>query len=432
MRLALALVALTTCGQQASPPGPIVPAAAQEKPLPPEPAQPTEPEASKPATAAPAAPAAAAPQTSLPTPDRWLLMKFLQGTFPGEVLLSSRMQILGWTDVGFTGSTDGSSNLPLGFNYLANRPVLQQNWLRIERTVVTSGTTQPTFGFRLDTILPGTDYRFTVARGLFSDQLTANHGGPFTYGIDPVQFYAEAYFPTVFRGLDLKLGRFYAQYGVQSIEAPNNALFSHTYTFLDNPFTQTGLLATMTLTDAWTVQAGVVNGQDVFNSPGMEPEFIGSVKWTSPDQRDSATLSTILCSGRFRQRYNLNNANIFDLVYTHKVDSRLTYTAEGLTGFETNVPDVGTARWFGVVNYLTYVFTPRLSGTARLEFWDDAQGLRTGARGLYAVPTLGAQFKIRSDVIVRPEVRYDYNNQSPAFEGHHGLFTAGADLILRW
>jgi hypothetical protein len=42
------------------------------------------------------------------------------------------------------------------------------------------------------------------------------------------------------------------------------------------------------------------------------------------------------------------------------------------------------------------------------------------------------QFKLRNDVIVRPEIRYDYNNQSAPFEGHHGLVTAGADLILRW
>jgi hypothetical protein len=408
------------------------PASAQEKLQKPEPGQPTEPIPTKPGAADAPAPAAAAPPTTSPKPDRWMLMKVLQGTYPGYVLDGNRMQMLGWTDAGFTGSSDRRSNLPMGFNYQANQPALQQNWLRFERTVVTSGTTEPTFGFRTDTILPGTDYRFTVARGLFSSQLTANHGEPNTYGSDPVQFYAEAYFPTVFRGLDVKIGRFYAQYGVQSIDAPSNALYSHTYTFLDNPFTQTGILATAKLTDSWSVQAGLVNGDDVFITPGMEPTFIGSVKWTSPDQRDTATLATILGSGRFNQRRSLNNANVLDLIYTHKFNDRLNYTLEALAGYETNLPDVGTARWLGVVNYLTYTFTPRLSGTARLEFWDDMEGARTGARGLYTVPTLGMQFKLRSDVILRPEIRYDYNGQSRAFEGHHSLTTASTDLILRW
>jgi hypothetical protein len=447
---ALALLAAMTSGQVPAPSGPVVPPAqpwavlgeasalltsspdsALEMPQQPEPAQPTEPTSTKPGTAAAPAPAASAPPTT-PTPDRWLLMKALQGTYPGYELDDNRMQVLGWTEVGFTGSSDSHSNLPMGFNYLANQAALQQNWLRFERTVVTSGTTEPTFGFRTDTILPGTDYRFTVARGLLSDQLTANHGTPDTYGIDPVQFYAEAYFPTVFRGLDIKVGRFYAQYGVESIEAPNNALFSHTYSFLDNPFTQTGIVATATLSDIWTVQAGLVTGEDVFIAPGMEPTFIGSVKWTSPDQRDTATLATILGSGRFEQRRNLNNVDILDLIYTHKVNDRLTYTFEALGGYETNFPDVGTAHWFGVVDYLTYTFTPRLSGTARLEFFDDMQGIRTGARGLYTTPTVGMQFKLRNDVILRPEIRYDDNSQSAAFEGHHGLFTASTDLILRW
>ena len=78
------------------------------------------------------------------------------------MLDSHRVQISGWTEGSFTASSDRNSNLPLGFNYRANEFLLQQNWLRIERPVVTSGTTEPTFGFRCDTILPGADYRFTL------------------------------------------------------------------------------------------------------------------------------------------------------------------------------------------------------------------------------------------------------------------------------
>src|SRR5437868_10907608 len=141
-----------------------------------------------------------------PAADRWLVMKTLQGTWPGAVLDENRLRVWGWTDVSFTAGTAEHNQLPMGFNYLANQFALQQNWLRVERTVVTSGTTEPTFGFRSDTILPGSDYRFTLPRGLFNGQLTANDGSPNTYGIDPVQFYAEAYFPTFGRGLDVKLG----------------------------------------------------------------------------------------------------------------------------------------------------------------------------------------------------------------------------------
>jgi maltoporin len=121
-----------------------------------------------------------------------------------------------------------------------------------------------------------------------------------------------------------------------------------------------------------------------------------------------------------------------DLVYFHTFNPRLTYTLDALFGYQTNVPDVGAATWFGVVNDLTYKFTPRLSGTSRLEFFDDIDGNRTGFQGLYTALTAGVNFQQRKDIIFRPEVRYDYNNELRPFEDKHGLFTAAVDAILRW
>jgi hypothetical protein len=378
------------------------------------------------------APAAAAPAPAPPPPDRWLLMKELQGTLPGALLDDNRLRLSGWTEVSFTASTDAHEQLPMGFNYRANDFLLQQNWLRFERTVVTSGTAEPTFGFRSDTILPGSDYRFTLPRGIFNGQLTADDGLPARYGIDPIQFYGEAYFPTVAHGLDVKVGRFFAQYGVESNDAVSNALASHAYTMIYDPFTHTGVLTTTKLTDAVSVQAGLVLGSDVFIDPADELTFIGSVKWARPDGRDSLLLSVIAGPGRFNAGRNFNNPNIIDLVYTHQFDARLAYNYETLVGYQASVPEIGTAHWFGVLNYLTYAFTPRVSGTARLEFFDDEQGQRTGFPGLYTDVTAGVTLKLRPSVIFRPELRYDYNDQSRPFENKPGLFTATADLILRW
>src|SRR5262249_35279613 len=96
-----------------------------------------------------------APVSPVPAGDRWFFMKLLQGTWEGSLLHGHPMQISARTDVSSTIGTDRRTNLPLGFNYIPYELDVQQNWLRIERTVVTSGTTEPTFGFRWDTILPG-------------------------------------------------------------------------------------------------------------------------------------------------------------------------------------------------------------------------------------------------------------------------------------
>ena len=121
-----------------------------------------------------------------------------------------------------------------------------------------------------------------------------------------------------------------------------------------------------------------------------------------------------------------------DVVYTHTFSSRLSYILDALAGYEIEVPDIGTAAWFGLANYLTYRFTPRLTGTTRLEYFDDIDGNRTGFKGLYTALTAGLNFQPRKAILFRPELRYDYNNESAPFEGKHGLFTATTDLILRW
>jgi hypothetical protein len=381
----------------------------------------------------PAAPTpAAAPASPATPPERWFLMKALQGTGPGALLDDHRLRLYGWTDMTFTASSADDSNLPLGFNWRANQFLVQQNWLRFEEPVVKTGTTEPTFGFRSDWILPGADYRFTLPRGIFNEQLTANHGQPELYGIDPIQFYAEAYFPTIGRGLDVKIGRTFCQYGVESNDAISNALESHAYTFIYDPFTHTGIVNTLQLTDAWSVQFGIVLGADIFINPADEPTAMGSVKWAPPNGRDSVLFSFIANRGKFDTEHNFNNPNVFDLVYTHQFNARLAYNYESLVGYQTGVPGIGTARWASAINYLTYTFSPRLSGTTRLELFDDAQGQRTGFSGLYTAGTLGLSFKLRPGLIFRPEVRYDYNDDSRPFEDHHGLFTATGDVILRW
>ena len=350
-----------------------------------------QPSASSPSPNPTSPPPAPPPSPSpAPAPDRWLLMKSLQGTWEGGFLDSERMSIYGWTEGSFTASTDQHSNLPLAFNYKANEFLLQQNWLRIDRAVVTSGTSEPTFGFRSDWILPGSDYRFTLARGIFNDQLTGDNGKPDLYGIDPIQFYMEGYFPTMAEGLDVKVGRFFAQYGVETNDAISNQLCSHAYTFIYDPFTHTGLLTTTKLSDAWSVQAGAVLGSDVFIDPADTPTFIGSVKWIGSGARDTVLLSVIAGSGRFNQVRNFNNPEVLDFIYTHQFSSRLAYNLETLYGYQTHVTGLGTTDWAGVLNYLTYTFGPRLSGTTRLEFFDDVQGQRTGFPGLYTESTCRA------------------------------------------
>jgi hypothetical protein len=293
---------------------------------------------------------------------------------------------------------------------------------------------------------------------------------PALYGVDPVQFYAEGYFPTIARGLDVKVGRFYTPYGVESLEAPSTPLVSHSYIFSNgSPFTHTGVLATLTLTDAWTVQAGAVLGSDLFFHVSDRPTGIFTVQWTQPHgtqtsvaqpfARNIVKFCTVFGPSRFDDENLVQHITIFDVVWTHQFNAVLVSNLEMLYGFEHNVVGQGLSdgstidpdfiNWGGVCGYLSYICSPRLTATVRQEFFDDPQGVRTSSfedpfldrtKGLYSESAVAAVWKIRKGIYLEPELRYDYNFNNAPFgttidhpkDGHHSLFTAAGALILHW
>ena len=432
----------------------------------------------------PPAPAAAAAPAVTPPP-RWFLMKDLQGTYPGTLLDGNNIAIYGWAEVSATASSAAITNEPMAWNDRANRVELQQFFARMERTVVTTGTTMPTWGFRTDFLI-GTDYRFTLPRGIWNGQLLNSKqdgtNGPVQnlYGVDPVEFYGEYYIPNVLAGLDIKVGRWYAPFGEESIEAVSTPLISRSYTFNNGPeFTNTGVLATLTINPVWTVAGGYAIGNDIFFDEGTEGRFVGFVKWTQPGSaatpvygRNTVTVATSVGRGKFNTgapfatedptgvttsgiggeslngpfdqggAAGRNNINLVDLLYTHTFNPVLNYAAEGLYGWQYDCPPgqvlngSGTANWASLSQYMFYTLSSRLTATARVEFFDDFQGQRTGFDGLYTEVTGGLAFKYRPGLILRPELRWDENGESRAFNApynpSHNLYTAAMDVIVRW
>ena len=116
----------------------------------------------------------------------------------------NRIRIFGWVDVGGDLSTSKNSNAPTAYDLVPNRVELDQVILRFERDPNTVQQDKVDWGFMFDNIY-GTDYRYTIAKGIFSDQLLKyNH----LYGYDPAQFYGLLYIPKVAEGMLIKVGRF--------------------------------------------------------------------------------------------------------------------------------------------------------------------------------------------------------------------------------
>ena len=139
----------------------------------------------------------------------------------------------------------------------------------------------------------------------------------------PIQFYAEAYFPNIGMGMDVKVGRFFSQYGMEVTSAMDNFFLSHSYSDLYDPFTHTGVLTTTNLTDTWSVQVGAAMGSDNFFGPTSTPTFLGSVKWAPPTGNDSVLFCVILSNGRFHQNQDFYNPEVLDVVWMHKINVAL-------------------------------------------------------------------------------------------------------------
>jgi hypothetical protein len=390
-------------------------------------------------------------------PDRWWLMRQAQGTWMGALMDDNRLYLTGWLQQSFTASTDRVSNVTVVWNDRANEYLFQQGWIRLGRSVVTSGTTQPTFGFQID-ILTGSDYRFTLPRGLWNSQLFNTTGAQNLYGVDPIQHYVSMFLPTLFRGVEFRLGRLYTPWGVESLEGVSNPLLSRSYAFTwSPPFTHCGLGAYVTFTPEWSGVFMLANGNDVyFGDPSEELRFLGNIRYVQPGGRNTVTVATSLGRGKFNpsfatppnqstvalatEPFGRNNFNAFDVVYTHLFSSVLSYNLEAIYGYQYNVPQAalalgsrnGFANWYSAAHYLFWTITPRWSSVIRYENFVDAQGQRTGFAGLYTAITGGVQYRINKSMIVRPELRFDNNALQRPYEGKHSIFTAASDLIIRW
>jgi len=398
-------------------------------------------------------------------------MAMMSGTCFGNMLESKGVRVSGWAQMSYTHSSNNVTNLPgVTFNDRANSFLFQQFWVNIEKAIDTESN-EVHGGFKV-AFLAGSDYRFTLMRGIFNNQLK-NTRSDFEepngfrqnlYGVDLPQFYASLWLPGVMgEGTEVRVGRMFEPNGFESVEGPTAPLLSRDYDFTwAPPFFHVGIALLPKFNKNLSAFLMLANGNDVFFDGSDELRFVGNLIWQSDDGSDRFTIGTSLGRGKFNagrpngpaegittiglayEPFGRNNFNDFDMVYVRKWDDFFTTATEFTYGYQQGVPagatgstsnfngGSGTADWWSITQYFIYNFTEQVGSIARLEVFEDVQGSRTGFEGVYYAGTLGLQFRPTNSVMFRPEIRYDYNEESRPFEGKHGLFTAAADLIFKF
>lgn len=316
----------------------------------------------------------------------------------------------GWAQLGFH-TYDANAR----FNNHADRVNLHQLWMYAEKSAQNAGGFG--VGGRIDTVY-GVDAQNTQAFGIPNNHWDNqwDHG---IYGYAIPQAYGEV----AFGDTSVKLGHFFTLIGYEVVTAPDNFFYSHALTMVNSePFTHTGALVTTQMNDFVTVYGGWSMGWDSGFADNGDAGLAGlslvltdnlTVTWTSTFGRlnengpslpgRNAGLTNSLPE-RGQMHSIVTNATFGDLNYVLQIDR-----------LDTNKPNRSFSRdTFGVNNYLFFNLMDQLSAGVRFEWYNVVCGQNANGFDncdLYNL-TFGLNVKPQEFMVIRPEVRWDWDVDS--------------------
>lgn len=362
---------------------------------------------------------------------------------------SSRSKIYGWLEPTVNGSTSRDSNAPELNDIYSNRVELAQLVVYVERLPDTVQTDHVDWGYHL-TGLFGSDYRFTTGKGYFSGQYIDHQN---LYGFDPALEYLDLYLPHVAKGMNLRLGRYISIPGIEAQLAPNNYTFSHSLLYAIDPFTDTGLLATIKLSDQWLVQGGISAGHDI--APwidGAKPSGTICLDYTTMSADDNV----YACANGINSGvYAYDNLQQYDATWYHKFSKSIHMGTEAWYMYMRDVPASGgpitpeantngaacrrgqircTAPEYAAVNFLQDQLSSHDFISLRNDFLNDKKGQRTGYQTRYSEATLSWTHWVGNTIQVRPEIRFDHAWDRRSYDNGRDLnqLTVASDLIVHF
>ena len=366
----------------------------------------------------------------------------------------SGIKVYGWVDAGANLSTSKNSNAPTSYDLVPNHVELDQVMLRFQRDPNLAQNDHLDWGFLVDNIY-GTDYRYTIAKGIFSNQLLVNNN---LYGYDAAQMYALLFVPNVAEGMLIKIGRFISPSDIEAQWAPDNYLYSHSLMFAVDPYTFTGAEARIKLSKYFQFEIGAHAGDDMApwsNSANLNGLIMA--RWVSHDNNDSLYGGAPSLGKGY---YSNGHDNLQQVVLTwgHHFNETIHMMTEAYymwekdalkggtvtngppesyfmnTGAGSFIPGMSSA--VGIVNYFEIFLSAKNYLSIRNDFLNDPQGNRTGYATAFSSHTIGLAHHFNDLITVRPEIRYETAYASDASPYDNGTrreqFTASTDLIVRF
>lgn len=329
----------------------------------------------------------------------------------------------GWIAAGYYSDNAGLSAAKgdlLDFWDVPDQFNLDQAWLYAEK-VACAGACSADWGYRVDMVY-GVDAQKTQAFG--------NSGGTWDVTFDNGYYgwaIPQAYGEVAYGDWSVKVGHFFTPLGYEVIPAVGNFFYSHSLTlFNSEPFTHTGVLGTYKGYDDVTLYAGWTLGWDT----GFDQDYSGS-NWlggATLQVTDDISFTYLATAGNFGYRSAGEDA------YSHSIVALVTLTDRLDYVFQSDAVDSGGLYGdadfdnydYGVNQYLFYTLNDCWKAGARMEWWKSNQV--TGEMASFYEVTGGLNYRPHANLVIRPEVRYDWSPTELVPDYNREMF--GIDAIL--
>jgi Putative beta-barrel porin-2, OmpL-like. bbp2 len=311
----------------------------------------------------------------------------------------------------------------LAFNDYPNHVNLDQAWFYAEK-VADPTCCSADYGWRFD-MFYGTDATKSQAFGnplnSFGDpegwDNPWDHG---VYGWAIPQLYGEV----AYGDWSVMAGHFYTLVGYETVPAPDNFFFSHSLTmFNSEPFTHTGMLATYDGVDNVTLYGGWTLGWDT-----AWDQFGGGSNWLggfSVTMLDDVTFTYISTAGNLGWYSDNTDGYTQSLVFDANMSDCLEYVAQS-----DYVHTDSGAYSIGLNQYLFYKLSDCWKAGGRFEWWKSDVFSPNDSVSYYEA-TLGVNYKPHANVVLRPEVRWDWtDNESVIGIPNYDQTVFGIDAIF--
>ncbi|MBR9883635.1 MAG: outer membrane beta-barrel protein [Oceanospirillales bacterium] len=406
---------------------------------------------------------------------------------------NNNIKISGLLQVGFSDNNNtsaeerarGTSNLPVigpideglqldSFQIFIDKPIKGNMLPRI--TPLPGGTpSSPSFGFHVETqygrhgqpaMMYGFDHDWNInSPGNDNPELAAENRQNF-FALP--QVYAQLYLP-FWQGMGVTLGRFASGVGYEippEVRPSPSFFYSRTYAMASQPDQVAGVLTSVNLLRGQKGllmgEVGIVNGWQNWEDNNSDKSIVGALRWRSPDMKtwidysfmtgneqnspdvmpQMPTSQVISPKGQNRQHHSLAISHDFDGPL--KLAAEILYGSQDGDGKASTVnilsgPGFDGASYSGINGHLIYKASDNLSYGLRAEKFRAKDGFGlfplTAVSSDFNSVTLGAQYNLNKFVMLRPEIRYDWQSGNDGVDAFGGgtsssQRTASIDMVV--